>query len=148
MMSKPQSMDDLLAIQQLQAQANDGPSATLQVQDEDQIGEPFYKFQQLKRSNPAAAVQSFAHFKVALMRRMDAEEAELFPAFETRVGKHAGNISEAMRVEHQQIKNILNSIEAKLSSADLKTEAEERALEAALIAHNHRETRVLYFALE
>lgn len=147
-MSKPRSTDELLAIQQFQAQANDGSPATLHVQDEDQIGGPFYKFQQLKRSDPRAAIQSFAQFKAALMRRMDSEEADLFPAFEARVGKDAGNISESMRLEHHQIRGILNAIEVKLSTADLKTEAEERAIEAALMAHNHREMRVVYSALE
>jgi iron-sulfur cluster repair protein YtfE (RIC family) len=137
-----------LAIHQLRAQANDAASATLNAKDEDQIGGPFYKFQQLKRSDPRAAIQSFAQFKTALIRRMDSEEADLFPAFEARVGKHAGNISESMRLEHQQIKKILNSIEAKLSQSKFSTELEEQDLEAALIAHNHRETQVVYSALE
>jgi RNA polymerase-binding transcription factor DksA len=53
-----------------------------------------------------------------------------------------------MRQEHEQIREILNEIEWKLSRSDFATEAEERALEAALIAHNHRETRVVYSALE
>jgi hemerythrin-like domain-containing protein len=147
-MNKPQPTDEPLAIQQVQAPANDGALTMLHISDEDQIGVPFYRFQQLKRSDPQGAIQSFAQFKAALMRRMDSEDAELFPAFEARVGEHTNDISESMRVEHQQIREILKSIEAKLFLSKLSTEVEERDLEAALIAHNHRETRVVYSALE
>jgi len=65
-----------------------------------------------------------------------------------RSGEHANAISETMRLEHQQIREILKTIELKLSLSDFATEMEERALEAALIAHNHRETRVVYSARE
>ena len=147
-MNKPQSTDGLLAIHQIQAPASEAALAGLNAQDEDQIGGPFYSFQQLKQSDPHAAIQSLAHFKAALMRRMDSEEADLFPAFEVRVGKHARNISQSMRLEHQQIREILKSIEAKLSLSKFSTELEEQGLEAALISHNHRETHVVYSALE
>lgn len=130
------------------ASENSGSSAFHDAQDEDQIGEPFYRFQQLKHSDPRAAIQVFSQFKIALTRRMDSEEVELFPIFEVRVGKYGKKISETMRQEHQQIRDLLNAIEMKLSLADLKTEVEERALEAALVTHNHRETSIVYSALE
>lgn len=131
-----------------QATRNHSPSRVFDPHDEDQIGEPFYKFQRLKGSDVPAAIQAFSQFKTAIARRMASEESDLFPSFEARVGKQASNISETMRHEHRQIRGILNEIEMKLSRSDLATEAEERALEAALIAHNHRETRIVYSALE
>lgn len=120
----------------------------LDAQDEDQIGQPFYRYQQLKGGNPPGAIKVFSQFKIALTRRMDSEEVELFPRFEVRVGKYGKKISETMRQEHQQIRDLLNAIEMKLSLADLKTEAEEHALEAALVAHNYREKSIVYSALE
>jgi RNA polymerase-binding transcription factor DksA len=131
-----------------QAARSLGSSQLFDPLDEDQIGEPFYKFQHLKRVDVPAAVQAFSQFKTALTRRMASEETDLFPSFEARIGKQAKSISESMRQEHEQIREILNEIEWKLSRSDFATEAEERALEAALIAHNHRETRVVYSALE
>mgnify|MGYP001544519602 CR=1 FL=1 len=116
--------------------------------DEDQIGEPFYRFQQLKRIDPRSAFEAFSQFKTAMIRRMDSEDVELFPAFEARVGKEVCNISDTLRQEHEEIRRVLNEIEVKLSRSDFSTQMEERALEAALIAHNHRETNVVYSALE
>lgn len=150
-MLKPQSIchhQSSPASQPGQSLQDSGSSPLLDPHDEDQIGEPFYKFQQLKRVDIPAAVQAFSQFKTALTRRMASEERDLFPSFEARIGKQVKSISETMRQEHEQIRRILNEIELKLSRSDFATEAEERALEAALIAHNHRETRVVYSALE
>jgi len=150
-MLKPQSIchhQSSPASQPGQSLQDPGSSPLFDPHDEDQIGEPFYKFQQLKRVDIPGAIQAFLQFKYGLTRRMASEESDLFPSFEARVGKQARNISETMCQEHEHIRGILNEIEVKLSRSDFATEAEERALEAALIAHNHRETRVVYSALD
>ena len=151
-MLKPQSIchhqSSPAASEPGQSLQDPGSSPLLDPHDEDQIGEPFYKFQQLKRVDIPGAIQAFLHFKAGLTRRMASEESDLFPSFEARVGKQARHISETMRQEHEQIRGILSEIELKLSRSDFATEAEERALESALIARNHRETRVVYSALD
>lgn len=116
--------------------------------DEDRIGEPFHRFQALKGTDLAAATSCFSQFKAGLLRRMDWEDAHLFPAFSERAGKSADTVAAAMRQEHEKIRELLTAIEQKLTRSDPATEVEERELEAVLSNHNHRETRVVYSALE
>lgn len=113
-----------------------------------ELGVPFHRFQELKKSNLREASLCFAEFKAGIIRRMEWEEATLFPAFDQKLGAVAGSISASLRAEHAKIREHLSAIELKLARQNPDTESEEAALEAALGAHNHREHDAVYPAFE
>ena len=115
---------------------------------EEQIGEPFHRYQTLKSSDFPAAVKCFGEFKNALTRRIHWEETEIFPEFQRRVGGGLESTCDALRQEHREVLELLSAIEMKLSRADLATEAEEAALQKLLAAHNQREHSIIFPALE
>ena len=124
------------------------PSNNREPSEAGQIGAPFHRFQALKATDLGAATRCFGQFKAGLLQRMAWEDAHLFTAFVERTGSDGANAGATMRLEHEQIRDLLRAIERKLIQSDSATEPEERALEAALIAHNHRESRIVYSALE
>lgn len=115
---------------------------------DDHIGEQFRRFQTLKASDFPAAVKCFMAFKIAILRRIAWEEAEIFPSFLRRVGAALENTVAALRQEHSEVVKLLEAIEAKLNRSDPSTEAEEVALQKLLSAHNHQEHRVIFPAFE
>lgn len=110
----------------------------------EQLGAPFHRFQQLKPSNLAEATRCFAEFKTGLLRRIEWEEATLFPMFDQKLGAPAGNISASLRTEHDGIRAHLDAIALKLSMQNPATDSDEAALAALLSAHNHREHDAIY----
>ena len=115
---------------------------------EEEIGEPFRRFQTLKSSDFPAAVKCFGEFKSALCRRIHWEETEMFPEFQRRVGGGLESTCEALRQEHREVLELLSAIEMKLSRAILATAIEEAALQTLLASHNHKEHTVVFPALE
>ena len=116
--------------------------------DEDEIGEPFHRFQALKGTDFKAAVKCFAEFKTGIARRIRWEEEALFPEFLQRVGGGLETTCDALREEHREVVKLLEAIEAKLSRSDAATEAEETALQKLLATHNHKEHTIVFPALE
>ena len=116
--------------------------------DEEQIGEPFHRFQALKATDFPAAAKCFAEFKSALTRRIQWEEEQVFPEFLQRVGGSLAGTCDTLRTEHREVARLLAAIEAKLARAESATGIEEAALQKLLAAHNHREHRVIFPALE
>ena len=116
--------------------------------NDEQIGEPFHCFQTLKASDFPAAAKCFAEFKNAISRRIQWEEAEVFPEFLQRVGGDLESTCDSLREEHREVIKLLNAIETKLSRPDMATDTEEVALLKLLVAHNHKEHTVVYPALE
>jgi hypothetical protein len=112
------------------------------------IGEPFHRFQALKASDFPAAVKCFTEFKSALARRIHWEEEEVLPKFQQRVGGGLQRTCDRLRQEHQEVLKLLDTIAAKLASANPATEPEEADLQRLLAAHNHKEHDVVFPALE
>ncbi|MCW5552073.1 MAG: hemerythrin domain-containing protein [Verrucomicrobiae bacterium] len=115
---------------------------------EEQIGEPFHRFQTLKSSDLPAAVKCFGEFKNALIRRIHWEETEIFPEFQRQVGGGLESTCDALQQEHREVLELLSAIETKLSRANPATEVEEAALQTLLASHNHKEHTVVFPALE
>jgi iron-sulfur cluster repair protein YtfE (RIC family) len=115
---------------------------------EDSIGEPFHRFQTLKTSDFPAAVQCFREFQSAITRRIQWEEAEIFPEFLRRMNGGLASTCDVLRQEHREVLTLLDTIAAKLSRANPATEAEEAALHQLLAAHNHKEHNVVFPALQ
>ena len=116
--------------------------------DHDRLDELFVQFQKIKRSDYAKAKEFFKQFKFGLQRHIVWEENILFPLFESKTGLFRTGPTEVMRQEHRRIGELLEAIHQKVQRQDPDSDAEERALLAALSEHNQKEEVVLYPALD
>jgi len=89
-----------------------------------------------------AARVSFTQFDAGLRAHIEWEEDILFPAFEEVTGMQDVGPTAVMRVEHQQIKQLLRGILAQIGTPDAVTTA--KSLAALLKSHNEKEETVLY----
>jgi len=116
--------------------------------DHDQLDELFKTFQQLKRSDFAKAKEAFEAFKFGLQRHIVWEEDLLFPLWERKTGRFEEGPTVVMRVEHLQIKQQLEAIHGKVAEQNPESDKEEQALLDLLGAHNRKEERALYPAID
>ncbi len=92
----------------------------------------------------SAAATAFERFKAQMSAHFSAEEDLLFPAFETASGNASGP-TRVMRVEHDQMRALLEQLEAACAARD--TDAYAGAAETLLILmqqHNMKEENILY----
>ncbi|MBE9532094.1 MAG: DUF2249 domain-containing protein [Proteobacteria bacterium] len=96
-----------------------------------------------------AAIKSFKEFDLGLRRHIQVEEELLFPAFEAKTGMKDAGPTMVMKMEHEEIREILgrtlSATEAKDASA--VTEASD-TLVNYLSDHNMKEEHVLYPELD
>ena len=116
--------------------------------DHDRLDELFRQYLSLKATEPGPARQRFLEFKVGLERHIGWEEGILFPLFESRTGMHDSGPTVVMRLEHQEIKRLLNAIDARLLAGQQLPEREESDLVALLETHNWKEEHILYPAID
>lgn len=116
--------------------------------DHDQLDELFKTFQASKRSDFAKAKEAFREFKVGLQRHIVWEEELLFPMWEEKTGMIEDGPTPVMRFEHEQIKKLLEAIHQKVEAQSVETDQEEQALVNVLSAHNRKEERALYPAID
>jgi iron-sulfur cluster repair protein YtfE (RIC family) len=116
--------------------------------DHDRLDELFVQFQKTKRSDYARAKEFFKEFKFGLQRHIVWEESILFPLFEKKTGMYHTGPTEIMRQEHRRIGTLLEAIHKKVQQQDPESDAEEKALLEALLAHNQKEEQVLYAAID
>lgn len=81
--------------------------AALMSQDHDWLTAVFADF---RKSAGGEAWKLFSQFESGLRAHIDKEEQILFPPFEERTGTCASGPTAIMRVEHEQIKQLLQSI--------------------------------------
>jgi iron-sulfur cluster repair protein YtfE (RIC family) len=117
-------------------------------EDHDRLEELFKTFQQLKRSDFGKAKETFKEFKVGLQRHIVWEEELLFPLWEKKTGTSEGGPTFVMRNEHRQIGQQLEAIHDKVAEQNPDSDEEEQALLNLLGAHNMKEERVLYPAID
>ena len=91
------------------------------------------------------AKKAFAEFSLGLKRHIAAEEEVLFPAFEEKTGMKDAGPTFVMRMEHKEIKELLDEITALTEKGD-GAEATKRASELTvrLSDHNMKEEEILY----
>jgi iron-sulfur cluster repair protein YtfE (RIC family) len=95
----------------------------------------------------ALASTSFAAFRDDLERHIAAEEEVLFPAFERSSGL-VGPIH-VMREEHLEIRQLMAEVAASLAGGAAGCRATPlAALTARIFAHNGKEERILYPAMD
>lgn len=109
------------------------------------MDELFKNFQQFKRSDPPKAQKCFAEFRSCWLQHMDWEEKIIFPLFEKKTGSDSS--TQAMRMEHLQIKRQLESMSHKVE-AQAESDQEEAQLLSVLLDHHRQEEKTLYPAID
>jgi hemerythrin-like domain-containing protein len=90
------------------------------------------------------ALETFGDFRHGLERHIDMEERVLFPAFESATGMAHGPTA-VMRLEHQEIRRLLDALAASLEAADPAGFREGHLdLVDVLDDHDAKEEHVLY----
>ncbi|MFA7280221.1 MAG: hemerythrin domain-containing protein [Sterolibacterium sp.] len=83
-------------------------------------------------------------FARAMLAHFEAEESILFPAFEKATGM-SGGPTQIMRMEHTQMRNLLNQLEAALQARDADTfSGVAETLLILMQQHNMKEENILY----
>jgi len=112
-------------------------------QDHDRLDALFQQFQHLTNTDPTKAREWFREFKSGLERHIVWEEEILFPLFEEKTGMREAGPTEMMRMEHEQIRRLLEAILQGLQQGTT-TDSDEAALLEILDAHNQKEEYILY----
>jgi regulator of cell morphogenesis and NO signaling len=113
-------------------------------QDHDRLDALFRQFRSEKNTNLSKAEKLLSEFKAGLERHIAWEEDVLFPLFESRTGMRNEGPTAVMRIEHRQIKELLERIRSKIETKDTNTGDLETSLMEILSAHNQKEEGVLY----
>ncbi len=86
----------------------------------------------------------FTTFRDTMLRHLKMEEEVLFPAFEQATGMRGGP-TQVMRMEHEQMKGLLNQMTALAEAGDLSEVADQGDTLLMLIQqHNSKEEGILY----
>ncbi|MDO8427130.1 MAG: hemerythrin domain-containing protein, partial [Deltaproteobacteria bacterium] len=106
----------------------------------------FERFQDALRENRwEDASHDFREFSVGLRRHIRVEEEILFPVFEEKTGMTESGPTFVMRMEHTEIKELLDKI---ISATDAKNESQatnsSRDIFNILSDHNMKEEHILY----
>jgi hypothetical protein len=97
-----------------------------------------------QRGDWTAAAPAFGHFRAQMDAHFAAEERVLFPAFEAATGMSAGP-TEMMRREHDQMRALLDELEAACTARDGETYGGvAETLLMLMQQHNMKEENILY----
>lgn len=116
--------------------------------DHDRLDELFKNFRQYKRIDFDKAKEFFKQFKLGLQRHIIWEEEILFPVFELKTGTTEAGPTQVMRMEHRMIGTYLEQIHDQVRLHNPDTDEEEEKLLEVLSAHNQKEERILYPAID
>lgn len=88
--------------------------------------------------------QAFTAFRTDTLAHFAAEEEVLFPAFESASGMRHGP-TQVMRMEHQQMRELLEDLDGALEDRDLDAWADLlQPLDILMQQHNLKEENILY----
>lgn len=110
--------------------------------DHDEIDQYWTRFRTLRSQFPSRAVQYFYTFYRGMQTHIDWEEQVLFPMYEDRVQRLG--VTRAMRVEHREIKRILEKLLDAVFEGSLQNKRNENYLRKVLDRHNQKEEEALY----
>jgi hemerythrin-like domain-containing protein len=113
--------------------------------DHQRCDELFYRAEAAAlRSDWQAATEQFEQFHSTMHHHFAMEEEVLFPAFEQSTGNPAGP-PRIMRVEHGQMRDLLDSLRQALAARDGKAYASaSETLLVLMQQHNLKEEQMLY----
>jgi hemerythrin-like domain-containing protein len=99
----------------------------------------------LDSGNTDATNQAWREFDDSMRRHFAMEEDVLFPAFEARSGMGGGGPTAMMRMEHQQMRGLLDQIGAAMSIGDTEEALDlGDTLLMVIQQHNVKEEGMLY----
>lgn len=108
--------------------------------DHDRLDSIFSEFQRDPDGEKAQEV--FRRFEGGLRAHMDWEEEILFPPFEEKTGMRNSGPTAVMRREHEQIKQLLETIRGRIGKPGVTEPVKNLA--QVLAVHNQKEENVLY----
>ena len=103
--------------------------------------------QSLRAGDIAPGFARFSEFRDGLERHIAAEEEVLFPVFESLTAGAQGGPTHVMRLEHSEIRRLMAEIASALERCDGHA-TPVAALTARIYAHNGKEERILYPAMD
>ncbi len=118
--------------------------STIFDEDHDRLDALFKSFQTLKRTDFPKAKSLFLEFKAGMRRHVAWEEDVMFPLWEKKSGMIGGGPTIAMRREHQEIQDCLESLHRKVQAQDLESDREEEELLDLVDRHYMSEEEVFY----
>lgn len=105
--------------------------------------------QSLHAGDIARGFARFSEFRNGLERHIAAEEEVLFPVFEALIGGPGNGPTHVMRLEHSEIRRLMAEIVSELERGGGDGRATPlAALTARIYAHNGKEERILYPAMD
>jgi regulator of cell morphogenesis and NO signaling len=116
--------------------------------DHERLDALLQSFQTLKHQDFSNAKEAFRQFKSGLERHIRWEENLLFPLWEEKTGMFDAGPTVVMRHEHRRIEEQLQAIDRNVAEENMDDAQAEQALRALLAAHNLKEERVLYPAID
>lgn len=116
--------------------------------DHDRLDNIFKEFVINRKKKSEVAKKLFSEFKLGLEKHIVWEEEILFPIFEKKTGMFNMGPTMVMRMEHEEIKKILNEILKLISKNNFKTEKLEKQFVEILTGHNDKEEMMLYPAID
>lgn len=108
--------------------------------DHDRLDSVFSEFQRDPEGEKAQEL--FTQFESGLRAHIDWEEEILFPPFEEKTGMRDSGPTAVMRMEHRQIKQLLETIRGRIGNSGVAEPA--KGLVEVLTAHNQKEESILY----
>jgi regulator of cell morphogenesis and NO signaling len=101
----------------------------------------------LSSAKAEEAAGRFMEFRTGLLRHIRLEEEVLFPAFERITGQTGAGPTTVMRMEHSEIKKILDRMSEGFAASGMtapRFESLRNDLVAVLGVHNEKEEQILY----
>ena len=116
--------------------------------DHDRLDHCLLAFQDRKREDFASAKPHFYEFMSGLLRHIIWEEEFLFPLFDSLTGLVDIGPTAVLRAEHVLIKRHLEEIRKYVQQSNPGSDQAEELLLQVLSAHNEKEERILYPAMD
>lgn len=101
------------------------------------------RVQEAKAVSLSRTQRLFARFRTQLEREIAREEESLFPPFDESNGLAGSGPTAIMRVEHRQLRHLLEEIGERFRRGDLETDAEQIVLIELLRRHRQQERALL-----
>jgi len=123
---------------------NEQKITTYRLEDHARLDRLFEQFLDCKLNDAVEAMQCFTEFRNGLQRHIAWEEEILFPLFERLSGRTEVGPTSVFRMEHRQIRDLLETIGEKLQTIESDSSAEEAELASLLERHTQKEEDFLY----
>lgn len=89
--------------------------------------------------------QAFAAYKSRMLRHFSMEEEVMFPAFEAKTGMTSGGPTAVMRMEHEQMRGLLEQMSSALEAGNPGEVIDLGDTQLMLVQqHNQKEETILY----